>query len=109
MGIIKKSKFESKIPVKYQQLSINTITDELMYEIIQNHPEIQIPKFIDRELEKGNITKNKAEELKRRATVNGIKDYIKKEKEEFERSKSISNKLKSIKNEYKIKPKNIQK
>lgn len=97
MGIIlKKEKFTSKMPEKYQKLTIDDMTNELMYQIMKEFPEITTPKYIDKELEKGHISKEKADELKRKSIISGIDHYVKKEKELHDnKSKSVLDKFKS--------------
>ena len=79
----KKEKFQSKIPEEYQRLTMSNITKHTADKIIREFPEIRIPDFIDEEVEKGHISKDKADELKCKCVVNGIQKYIRKEKEDF--------------------------
>lgn len=97
MGILlKKEKFTSKMPEKYLKLTIDDMTNELMYQIMKEFPEITTPKYIDKELEKGHISKEKADELKRKSIISGIDNYVKKEKELHDKkSKSVLDKFKS--------------
>ena len=98
MGIFnKKPKFKSSIPEKFQNLSLDSMSDDTMEEILIKFPEIKTPEFIDTEYRKGNLTDQKTKELKKKALIHGIEEFIKKEKEDFEKDQSIFNKSKQDK------------
>jgi len=85
MGIFpKKEEFVSKIPQKYQNLTYQSMTLDLVSKISSEFPELKPPKFIDSELQKGNMTEEKANQLKIRSMVNGIKSYVSNEKRKFD-------------------------